>query len=101
MRRVRGRRRLPLVPGAARLIRRLPRPAAPWPPEHGALAGLTPRERLVPVSLAQGRSSAEIAAEHLLTEGAVEGQVSAILIRLGVRNRVEAAILAHGSGLLR
>ncbi|MFI6513759.1 response regulator [Streptosporangium sp. NPDC050855] len=86
---------------AARLIRRLPRPAGPRPPGHGALAGLTPGERRILVSLARGRSNAEIAAEHFLTEGTVKGYVSAIFVRLGVRNRVEAAILAHESGLLR
>lgn len=47
-----------------------------------------------------GRSNAEIASTLFLTEGTVKGYVSAVLQRLRVRNRVEAAIIAYESGLL-
>jgi len=56
---------------------------------------LTAREREVLGLLAAGRSNAEIAKVLSLVEGTVKTHVSSILNRLGVRNRVEAAILGH------
>ncbi len=64
-----------------------------------AVANLTPRERDVLTLLARGRSNAEIAAELFLVEGTVKGYLRDIFTRLGVRNRVQAAILAHHAGL--
>jgi DNA-binding NarL/FixJ family response regulator len=64
-----------------------------------AVAALTARERDVLALLAKGRSNAEIAAGLFLTEGTVKGYISGIFTRLGVRNRVEAAILAHQAGI--
>ncbi|KQO61522.1 hypothetical protein ASF23_12625 [Curtobacterium sp. Leaf261] len=54
---------------------------------------LTPRERVLLDLVATGRTNAEIAAELSLTEGTVKGYVSALFERLGVRNRVEAALV--------
>ncbi|THV28503.1 response regulator [Glycomyces paridis] len=65
-----------------------------------ALASLTAREREVLALLATGASNAEIAAALFLTEGTVKGYLSGIFLRLDVRNRVEAAILAHQAGLV-
>lgn len=87
---------------AARLIRHVPYGVGVGsepPARHEVLDGLTPRERQVLLSLARGLSNAEIASEHHLTEGTVKGYVSALFLRLGVRNRVEAAILAHEARL--
>ncbi|MFJ9556017.1 response regulator [Nocardiopsis sp. NPDC101807] len=66
----------------------------------GRVSGLTPREREVLALLGAGLSNAEIGRRLFLVEGTVKGHVSTILKRLGVRNRVEAAVLAHEAGLV-
>ncbi|UNS95059.1 response regulator transcription factor [Streptomyces tubbatahanensis] len=60
---------------------------------------LTEREHEVLALLGTGLSNVEIAARLHLVEGTVKAHVSAILGKLGVRNRVEAAIAAHEAGL--
>lgn len=61
---------------------------------------LTPREREVLALLGAGLSNAEIARRLYLVEGTVKAYVSTLMGRLGVRNRVQAAILAHEAGLV-
>jgi DNA-binding NarL/FixJ family response regulator len=61
---------------------------------------LTEREREVLALVGSGLSNAEIAARLHIVEGTVKAYVSAILTRLGVRNRVQAAIIAHEAGLV-
>ncbi|MET9601522.1 MULTISPECIES: response regulator [unclassified Streptomyces] len=68
-------------------------------PARNALEGLTERENDVLALLGAGLSNAEIAARLHLVEGTVKAHVSAILGKLGVRNRVEAAIAAYEAGL--
>jgi DNA-binding NarL/FixJ family response regulator len=63
-----------------------------------AAARLPVRERDVLRLLAGGRTNAEIAAELSLAEGTVKGHVSSLLAGLGVRNRVEAALVAWEAG---
>ncbi|WP_106815730.1 response regulator transcription factor [Microbacterium timonense] len=65
-----------------------------------AVAELTDREREVLALLGAGASNAEIGAHLHLVEGTVKGYVSAILVKLDVRNRVEAAVLAHRAGIV-
>ncbi|MFF2815969.1 response regulator [Kitasatospora cineracea] len=65
-----------------------------------ALEALTERELEVLVLVARGRSNAQIADDLGLTEGTVKSRVNRILTRLGLDNRVQAAILAHETGLL-
>ncbi|MFD8557619.1 response regulator [Streptosporangium canum] len=64
------------------------------------VAALTPRERDVLALVGAGLSNGQIARRLYLVEGTVKAHVSAILTRLGARNRVQAAILAHEAGLL-
>lgn len=62
---------------------------------------LTDREREVLTLLGAGLSNAQIANRLHLVEGTVKGHVSVILTRLELRNRVQAALLAHEAGLTR
>ncbi|MFF3444614.1 response regulator transcription factor [Streptosporangium sp. NPDC002721] len=57
------------------------------------LASLPPRERDVLYLVAEGHSNAEIGETLHLSEATVKGYLSSAFARLGVRNRVEAALL--------
>jgi DNA-binding NarL/FixJ family response regulator len=61
---------------------------------------LSPREREVLALVGAGLSNAEIAGRLYLVEGTIKAYVSAILSRLAVRNRVQAAIVAYEAGLV-
>ncbi|MEU6798275.1 response regulator transcription factor [Nonomuraea wenchangensis] len=64
------------------------------------IEALTEREREVLALVGAGLSNAEIASRLHIVEGTVKAYVSAILTRLDVRNRVQAAIIAHEAGLV-
>ncbi|MEV0089864.1 response regulator transcription factor [Saccharopolyspora sp. NPDC050642] len=61
---------------------------------------LSDREREVLALVGAGLSNAEIARRLHVVEGTVKAYVSAVLGRLGVKNRVQAAILAYEAGLV-
>lgn len=61
---------------------------------------LTSRETEVLGLVGQGMANQAVAARLHLSEGTVKAHVSTILTRLGVRNRVQAAILAYEAGLV-
>ncbi|GLX08354.1 response regulator transcription factor [Microbispora sp. NBRC 16548] len=87
-------------PVAARVIRglagdRLSRSAA----AREQVAALTVREREVLALVGEGMSNAGIAARLHLAEGSVKTYVSTIMGKLGVPNRVRAAVIAHEAGL--
>jgi DNA-binding NarL/FixJ family response regulator len=86
----------PAVAGA--LLDRLARGSAA--PAHPRLDSLTEREREVLGLLGRGWGNAAIAAHLHLTEGTVRNHVSAVLGKLGLADRTQAALLALRHGLV-
>jgi DNA-binding NarL/FixJ family response regulator len=89
------------LPAAVRTIAAGDSLLAPESAAPAGLAELTAREREVLELIARGRSNGEIAAELYLSQPTVKTHVSRILAKLGLRDRVQAVILAYESGLVQ
>jgi DNA-binding NarL/FixJ family response regulator len=84
-----------------RLVERFARPDPARALARTSLDALTPREREVLTSLAGGLSNAELARTLCLSEATVKTHVTRILTKLGLRDRVQAVVLAYETGLVR
>jgi DNA-binding NarL/FixJ family response regulator len=86
------------------LTRRLVERFVQGPPPGGrpaVLAGLTERETEVLRLVGRGLSNTEIAAELFLGEATVKTHLGRVLTKLGLRDRVQAVVMAYESGLVR
>lgn len=81
-----------------RLLERFGAGAGGSGPDWGLLAE---RELQIVHLIARGRSNAEIGSELFLSEATVKTYVSRLLAKLEVRDRVQVAVLAYESGLVR
>jgi DNA-binding NarL/FixJ family response regulator len=91
-----------LAPGITRrLIAEFARMGAPRGPSRKRLEGLTERESEVLALVARGMSNGEIAAHLVVAEQTVKTHVSRILMKLGLRDRTQAVVLAYETGIVQ
>ncbi|MCX4628563.1 response regulator transcription factor [Streptomyces sp. NBC_01443] len=84
-----------------RLITEFSRMGAPRAPSKARIDELTERETEVLSLIAQGLSNAEIAGHLVVAEQTVKTHVGRILVKLGLRDRTQAAVFAYETGLIR
>jgi DNA-binding NarL/FixJ family response regulator len=91
-----------LSPSVTRtVIDRMARQPTPEIGPSRLLDSLTPREHEVLVLLARGLSNSEIAAELVIEESTVKTHVKRILMKLRLRDRIQAVVFAYESGLVQ
>jgi DNA-binding NarL/FixJ family response regulator len=84
-----------------RVIDRMAQQPTPELADQARLDGLTPREREVLVLIARGLSNREIAGVLVVEESTIRTHVKRILMKLHLRDRVQAVIFAYETGLNR
>jgi DNA-binding NarL/FixJ family response regulator len=83
-----------------RLIDRFSRLGSPSPPARERVGDLTERETEVLTIVAHGMSNAEIAGKLVVAESTVKTHVSRVLVKLGLRDRTQAAVFAYEARLV-
>ena len=86
----------------SRLVSRMPRTVAgaSGTSRAGDVEALTPRQREVLLLIAKGLSNSEIEAELGITRATCRSHITALLARLGARDRAQLVIAAYESGLI-